>query len=322
MRVFRRIGPFLLALVAAAALAGVAAPSAGHFSRVPVGVSVAGLPVGGFTSEETRELLRAAYASRLEFRAGARRWFATAEQLGVTAAVDDAVAAALAADRGESVDVDARASREELQAYVAHLARELSRAPQDARLVRLDAKLRPVIAPEVVGRTVDREATALAIEAAVARAQRDPVRPVFRLRPAARTKRAFGPVVVIRRESKGLFLYERGKLVRRLGVATGTWEYPTPLGSFAIVDKQYNPWWYPPSSEWARGLKPVPPGPGNPLGTRWMGLSIDGVGIHGTPDAASIGYSASHGCIRMHIWDAEWLFERVRLGTPVVIVSA
>ena len=110
--------------------------------------------------------------------------------------------------------------------------------------------------------------------------------------------------------------------MRRLGVATGTWEYPTPLGTFAVVDKQYNPWWYPPSSEWARGLKPVPPGPGNPLGTRWMGLSVYGVGIHGTPDAASIGYSASHGCIRMHIWDAEWLFEQVQLGTPVVIVSA
>ena len=43
------------------------------------------------------------------------------------------------------------------------------------------------------------------------------------------------------------------------------------------------------------------PGPGNPLGTRWMGLSAAGVGIHGTPDDASIGYSASHGCIRMHI---------------------
>jgi len=64
----------------------------------------------------------------------------------------------------------------------------------------------------------------------------------------------------------------------------------------------------------------VPPGPGNPLGTRWMGLSVPGVGIHGTPDAASIGYSASHGCIRMRIPDAEWLFEHVSEGTPVFIV--
>ena len=90
----------------------------------------------------------------------------------------------------------------------------------------------------------------------------------------------------------------------------------------SVADKQYNPWWYPPTSDWAKGLKPVPPGPGNPLGTRWMGLSAAAVGIHGTPDAASIGYSASHGCIRMRIPDAEWLFEHVDVGTPVVIVSA
>ena len=70
---------------------------------------------------------------------------------------------------------------------------------------------------------------------------------------------------------------------------------------------------------WAKGEKPVPPGPGNPLGTRWMGLDAAGVGIHGTPDAASIGYSASHGCIRMRIPDAEWLFTQVSVGTPVYI---
>jgi len=76
----------------------------------------------------------------------------------------------------------------------------------------------------------------------------------------------------------------------------------------------------PPDSDWARGLKPIPPGPGNPLGTRWMGLTAPGVGIHGTPDAASIGYSASHGCIRMFIPDATWLFDHVRIGTSVLIV--
>ena len=83
-----------------------------------------------------------------------------------------------------------------------------------------------------------------------------------------------------------------------------------------------NPWWRPPNSSWAKGLKPIPPGPGNPLGTRWMGTSAAGVGIHGTPDAASVGYSASHGCIRMYVPDAEWLFEHVHVGTPVFIVSA
>ena len=85
--------------------------------------------------------------------------------------------------------------------------------------------------------------------------------------------------------------------------------------------KWVNPTWYPPTQDaWAKGLKPVPPGPNNPLGTRWMGLSAPGVGIHGTDEPASIGYSASHGCIRMQVPDAEWLFERVRVGTIVFIV--
>jgi lipoprotein-anchoring transpeptidase ErfK/SrfK len=136
------------------------------------------------------------------------------------------------------------------------------------------------------------------------------------------TRDEFGPVIVIRRESKMLYLYDGSRLVRTFGVATGQSRYPTPLGLFSVVDKQRDPWWRPPDSDWARGLKPIPPGPGNPLGTRWMGLSAPGVGIHGTPDAASIGYSASHGCIRMHISDAELLFNSVRWGTPVFIVSA
>jgi lipoprotein-anchoring transpeptidase ErfK/SrfK len=115
----------------------------------------------------------------------------------------------------------------------------------------------------------------------------------------------------------------KGMLVeRKFNVATGTATYPTPLGSFTIVDLQRDPWWYPPDSDWAAGAQPVPPGPGNPLGTRWMGLSEPLIGIHGTPDAASIGYSASHGCIRMLVPEAEWLFERVEEGTPVFILDA
>ncbi len=69
----------------------------------------------------------------------------------------------------------------------------------------------------------------------------------------------------------------------------------------------------------AAGAEPVPPGPGNPLGTRWMGLSEPLIGNHGTPDAASIGYSASHGCIRMHVSDVIRLYKRVPIGTPVLI---
>jgi lipoprotein-anchoring transpeptidase ErfK/SrfK len=127
-------------------------------------------------------------------------------------------------------------------------------------------------------------------------------------------------VIVIDRGSNSLRLFRGMQPWRSFRVATGSASYPTPAGSFKIVDMQRYPWWYPPPSDWARGLKPVPPGPGNPLGTRWMGLSAGSVGIHGTPDAASVGYSASHGCIRMYLSEATWLFDHVRVGTPVLIV--
>jgi lipoprotein-anchoring transpeptidase ErfK/SrfK len=120
-----------------------------------------------------------------------------------------------------------------------------------------------------------------------------------------------------------LTLYRGARYVRQFHVATGQAIYPTPLGNFHIVVKWENPTWYPPTQDaWAKGLKPVPPGPNNPLGTRWMGIDAPGVGIHGTDEPASIGYSESHGCIRMLVPDAEWLFEHVTVGTPVFIVAS
>jgi lipoprotein-anchoring transpeptidase ErfK/SrfK len=87
-----------------------------------------------------------------------------------------------------------------------------------------------------------------------------------------------------------------------------------------VVNMQRNPTWTPPDSRWAAGLGPVPPGPGNPLGTRWIGISSPGIGIHGTPADSSIGTRASHGCIRMHIPDVERVFSMVSVGTTVRIV--
>src|SRR5207237_7559231 len=93
----------------------------------------------------------------------------------------------------------------------------------------------------------------------------------------------FGAVIVVTRGANTLRLYRGTLLLRTFRVATGQAIYPTPAGLWHIADKQRNPWWYPPTYDaWAKGLKPVPPGPSNPLGTRWMGLDAAGVGIHGT----------------------------------------
>jgi len=138
--------------------------------------------------------------------------------------------------------------------------------------------------------------------------------------PPTTTRKSIGDVIVIRRGLNRLLLYDGMKLRRAFGVATGQSRYPTPVGHFQIIVKWRNPWWYPPASVWAKDAEPIPPGPGNPLGTRWMGISAPAVGIHGTPDPASIGYSVSHGCIRMRIPEVEWLFNQVEIGTPVYIL--
>jgi hypothetical protein len=206
--------------------------------------------------------------------------------------------------------------------YVASLATRFARVPENARLAGL-VGLAPSITRDRPGIVVRRRAMERAIARALRTGERArPLPLLVRLIEAKVTRAGFGPVIVIRRESKALYLYDGTRIVRTFGVATGQSRYPTPLGLFSVVDKQRNPWWRPPDSDWAKGLEPIPPGPGNPLGTRWMGLSARGVGIHGTPDAASIGYSASHGCIRMRIPDAEWLFVHMTRGTPVYIVSA
>jgi lipoprotein-anchoring transpeptidase ErfK/SrfK len=146
----------------------------------------------------------------------------------------------------------------------------------------------------------------------------------FRTRTTAPpiTAARIGPVILINRESNRLTLFRSdSKVWRVFPVATGQAIYPTPTGRFHIVVKWVNPWWYPPTQDaWAQGLSPVPPGPDNPLGTRWMGLSVPGVGIHGTDEPSSIGWNASHGCIRMQVVDSEWLFTHVRIGTTVYIV--
>jgi lipoprotein-anchoring transpeptidase ErfK/SrfK len=119
-----------------------------------------------------------------------------------------------------------------------------------------------------------------------------------------------------------LYLYGGdGQISKTYGVAVGMAQYPTPTGKFRIISKEVNPTWNPPNSAWAKGMGPVPPGPNNPLGTRWMGLNSPGIGIHGTPAPSSIGTAASHGCIRMRIPEAEDLFSRVFVGTPVEIVN-
>jgi lipoprotein-anchoring transpeptidase ErfK/SrfK len=61
----------------------------------------------------------------------------------------------------------------------------------------------------------------------------------------------------------------------------------------------------------------LPPGPRNPVGTTWVGLSLPGYGIHGTPEPENISRTQSHGCFRLANWNAEKVLKMVKVGTPV-----
>jgi lipoprotein-anchoring transpeptidase ErfK/SrfK len=112
-----------------------------------------------------------------------------------------------------------------------------------------------------------------------------------------------------------LALVENGRVVRIYAVAVGASVTPSPSGEFRIIQRVVQPAYYRP------GIV-IPPGKENPLGTRWLGLSQPGYGIHGTNEPGSIGRRASHGCIRMRNRDVEGLFELVRVGDVVELRAA
>lgn len=103
-----------------------------------------------------------------------------------------------------------------------------------------------------------------------------------------------------------LYLYKSGLLEKTYSVAVGQGRHPTPIRDFRIEQIIWNPWWIPPKSDWAKNAKATPPGPHNPLGPVKMKMQ-EAILIHGTNKPKSIGFAASHGCIRMLPKDAKEL---------------
>lgn len=286
------------------------------------GVTVGHVPVGGMSYSEARAAVSAAFATPLVLVVSASHRVEVAPRdLGAYPHLTLAVRRAFTVHRfGFNVPLPVELAPGGVERFAEALGRKLDRKPVDSRLILYH--LAPRITKDLPGRRLNRILAARAIVLALVTQSRTPISLVFRPVQPELTPKAFPHTIVIRRGSHELTLYRGATVQRRFGVATGQAIYPTPLGRFQIVVKYRDPWWYPPiGSSWAAGEKPIPPGPGNPLGTRWMGLSAPDVGIHGTPNAASIGYSASHGCIRMRIPDAEWLFDHVEIGTTVFIVG-
>lgn len=152
-------------------------------------------------------------------------------------------------------------------------------------LAALAAALRPAAPPPAGGAAPAPPPPAAADEAA----------------PAKAAEPEFPPVSIeVNIPATEMTLYEGGNPLFRRRIAIGSGVYPTPEQESAIKRIEWNPWWYPPpDAPWAKGAKPEPPGPGNPLGLVKMPLS-DAIMFHGTNKDWSVGHPASHGCMRMH----------------------
>jgi len=318
LQVIRRL---VLCVLVIAALAPVLRGDAAPPALIAESVTLAGVPVGGMSSQQAEAALRPAFARPVRLVYGDTRWRLRPAQFGMRVVVREGVEQALLAQPDTAVPLVPKVDVLAVRKFVGALDKRISYPAVDAEFIGIN-KLVPQFKPDRAGVQLMQGATTERIARGLRAAGQMRIRVAVRVVHPNKTLANFGPIVIVRRGANELRYYEGTRLVKKFGVATGQSVYPTPTGMFSIVDMQLNPWWIPPDSEWAKGLKPIPPGPGNPLGTRWMGLSAAGVGIHGTPDDASIGYSASHGCIRMHIPDAEWVFHHVDVGTPVLITDS
>ena len=132
--------------------------------------------------------------------------------------------------------------------------------------------------------------------------------------PAAVQAAPVKRTIVVSLEDRKLALVENGQVKKVYTVAIGKPSTPSPEGTFTIARRVKNP-------VYMHEGKTVQPGPGNPVGTRWMGLNIKGYGIHGTNQPKSIGKAASHGCIRMAKSDLEEMYEMVAVGDQVELIG-
>jgi L,D-transpeptidase ErfK/SrfK len=116
--------------------------------------------------------------------------------------------------------------------------------------------------------------------------------------------------IIVSIPDRRMLVVENDEVLAAFAVAVGAPATPSPVGTFTVISRVTRPTYY-------RAGRTIAAGAGNPVGTRWIGLSRKGYGVHGTNAPSSIGHAKSHGCIRLRNADVERLFEQVRAGDSV-----
>jgi lipoprotein-anchoring transpeptidase ErfK/SrfK len=340
----------LIALVAAVTMllllaVGVWAYDNAQKDEIAPGITVGGVDIGGRSADSARKIIKNEVVAPLRqpvvVTYAGKEFTLTSAELNQRADVEGMVDEAIEQSRegsllervsryasGSEVDTDLEPqisySEAAVEDFVAQLAGEINREAVDASLQPSGDRLSPE--PGRKGFEVQEAEMQDLIKGQVQTPGRDEAidAVVLKTIPDITQKelaKEYPTYLTIDRSSFTLRLFKNLKLAKKYTIAVGQVGYDTPSGLYHLQTKEVNPTWHVPESDWAGELagQDIPPGPGNPLVARWMGI-IDGAGIHGTDDIGSLGSAASHGCIRMGVDDVIELFDKVEVGDPVYIL--
>jgi len=339
-----RIALIAVVTLIALAVVGAYAYDSTQKDKIADGVTIAGIDVGGLEREEAAALVRRQLVQPLQdsvevsFRD--ETWALPGEELKVRADVDTAVDRAIAESQdgglpgrlvryvtGEEVEQTitptVEYSKSAVNRFVREVAEDVNREPRDAGVEANGSgvlivsgqegrKLRDNLLTEELEEAVFTAGGARTIEAHAHSTQPEVT--------TAEVAAEYPTYLTLDRSNYTLRLWKDLELAKTYTVAVGQIGLETPAGLYSIREKQVDPTWHVPDSDWAGDLagEVIPPGPDNPLKARWMGI-YEGAGIHGTADTGSLGSAASHGCVRMAVPDVEELYEQVEVGTPIYI---
>lgn len=336
--------------LAAVLFVGIGAAAAWGYDRsqqetIAEGVTVDGVDVGGMKQAQARQVIEARIVEPqrlpLVVRNDGERFSLPARKLKIQADVNGAVDQALEASRSgnivsrvfrrltgsgneKEIDMEVTWSRPALTDFVREVAGEINRDPVDATVQPSPAALTVVDAENGVklrDRRLDDRLEAILDEGSTrrtVRAQTIVLKPEI---TRSEVEANYPTYLTVDRSTYTLRLWKDLEVVKTYGVAVGQVGYETPPGLYSIQNKQVDPPWTPPDSDWAGDLAgtTIPGGvPENPLKARWLGVN-GSVGIHGTDDTGSLSSAASHGCIRMSVPEVIELYDQVPVGTPIYI---
>lgn len=308
--------------------------------KILPGAEIAGVDVGGLHEEAAIEAVKQALGAQLDreitLTYGEQTWTVTPRELGAKsnarAAVRDALetsddASFITLTRmrlfGSELDYSREVAitypKQGVRGFIQGLASGLDREARDQGIDYSSGWVK-FIKPREGLKVVQADSRAALRDALLHGA--DTVELAVKTTEPEVTDR-YDKVLLVRIGENKLYLYQDGKITHEWSVAPGLPEYRTPTGEFEVELKRYMPTWVNPAPDtWGADMpESIPPGIGNPLGLRAINWTAPAIRFHGTSAEYSLGYNASHGCVRMSNADVIELYDLIDVGVPIISIE-